>query len=87
MIGGQVIARTLMEKYDMPKEALSCYDFSDIGDLYHYRKTYKILLNLVPWTEQERRMLIEETKTAYAVNATLFEELYVMLTDMHKKVN
>ena len=86
MIGGQVIARTLMEKYAMPKEALSCYDFSDIGDLYHYRKTYKILLDLVPWSDEERRAFIEETKVAYEINAVLFTELYGLLSAMHEEV-
>lgn len=84
MIGGQVIARTLKEKYDMPDEALTCYDFSDIGDLYHYRKTYKTLLDLVPWTEEERRAFIEETKVAYEINAVLFQELFNLLDPMHK---
>jgi heme oxygenase len=84
MIGGQVIARTLMEKYDMPKEALSCYDFSDVGDLYHYRKTYKTLLDLVPWSDEERRAFIEETKVAYEINAVLFSELYELLSAMHE---
>ncbi len=85
MIGGQVIARTLMEKYNMPKESLTCYDFTGIGDLYHYRKTYKILIDLVPWSDEERLGFIEEVKTAYEVNAALFHELYAMLDDMHSR--
>jgi len=85
MIGGQVISRCLSEKYDMSPESLTCYDFTTIGDVFHYRKTYKNLLNNVSWTEEERRAFIEEVKVAYTVNANLFEELYVLLSEMHKE--
>jgi heme oxygenase (biliverdin-producing, ferredoxin) len=85
MIGGQVIARSLMEHYEMPAEALTCYDFKDIGDIYHYRKTYKILLDLVPWSKEEREAFVEEAKVAYEINAILFGELYELLSEMHQK--
>jgi heme oxygenase len=86
MIGGQVISRTLKEKYGMEDNSLTCYDFSDIGDLFHYRKTYKAVLNLIPWSDEERRSFIEEVKVAYEVNANLFKELEELLDPMHEKV-
>lgn len=86
MIGGQVIARSMREKYGMSDYSLTCYDFSELGDLYHYRKTYKTLLELIPWSTEEREEFVDEVKTAYEVNALLFEELYDMLDAMHKKV-
>ncbi len=85
MIGGQVIARSLIKNYDMSPDSLTCYDFKEIGDIHHYRQTYKNLLELVPWTDEERRDFIEEVKTAYEVNANLFEELYGFLTHINVK--
>jgi heme oxygenase len=80
MNGGQVIARAMENVCGIDKEALSCYDFSEIGDGYHYRKQYKTLLELSPWTEEEREAFIDEAKIAYARNADFFEELYEYLT-------
>jgi len=76
MNGGQVIARAMENVCGIDREALSCYDFSEIGDGYHYRKQYKTLLELSPWTEEEREAFIDEAKIAYARNADFFEELY-----------
>lgn len=86
MIGGQVIARSMKEKYGMSEDSLTCYDFSEIGDLHHYRKNYKILIELLPWSDQEREDFVDEIKTAYQINAVLFQELYDMLSVMHEKV-
>lgn len=80
MIGGQVIARCMMKEYGMTPDSLTCYDFSECGDIHQYRKTYKTLLELVPWTEEERREFIEEVKVAYKVNAAMFEELYLVIS-------
>jgi heme oxygenase len=80
MIGGQVIARCMMKEYGMTPDSLTCYDFSECGDIHQYRKTYKTLLELVPWTEEERREFIEEVKVAYRVNAAMFEELYLVIS-------
>ena len=76
MNGGQVIAMRMNKVYGIDKSAMSCYDFSQLGDLYHYRKQYKTLLELVPWTEEQRESFIDEAKTAYKINEQLFNELY-----------
>lgn len=80
MNGGQVIAKQMHKLYGIDPDSLSCYDFSAVGDLYHYRKQYKTLLELSPWTEEERDSFIAEAKIAYARNADFFEELYEYLT-------
>jgi len=54
---------------------LSFYDFSDLGDVVHYRRRYKSLLDLVPWSEAERGDFIDEAQLAFALNAALFDEL------------
>lgn len=76
MIGGQVISRQLQKMYGMAPEGISFYDFSDIGDIYHYRKTYKSLYDLIPWDNDERDEFIAEAKRAYAANSAFFEALY-----------
>lgn len=81
MNGGQVIARAMENICGIDKDALSCYDFSEIGDAYHYRKQYKTLLELSPWTEEEREAFIDEAKIAYARNADMFDELYTYLKE------
>lgn len=81
MNGGQVIARAMENICGIDKNALSCYDFSEVGDTYHYRKQYKTLLELSPWTEEEREAFIDEAKIAYERNADLFDELYNYLTN------
>lgn len=81
MNGGQVIARAMENICGIDKSALSCYDFSEVGDTYHYRKQYKTLLELSPWSEEEREAFIDEAKIAYARNADLFDELYNYLTN------
>lgn len=86
MNGGQVIARAMENVCGIDKNALSCYDFSEIGDAYHYRKQYKTLLELSPWTEEEREAFIDEAKIAYARNADMFDELYKYLIDRNSNV-
>lgn len=76
MIGGQVVSRQMQKMYGMPAEGISFYDFSDIGDIYHYRKTYKSLYDLIPWDNNERDEFVEEAKRAYSANAKFFEALY-----------
>ena len=76
MNGGQVISRAMQTVCGIDKLALTCYDFSELGDVYHYRKQYKTLLELSPWTEEEKEMFIDEAKIAYSVNSNMFEELY-----------
>lgn len=75
LAGGQAIARCMRSHYELPAELLTFYDFSDLGDVVHYRRRYKSLLDLVPWSEAEREDFIDEAQTAFALNAALFDEL------------
>lgn len=76
MNGGQVIAMQMSRVYGIDKSQMTCYDFTEVGDLYHYRKQYKTLLELVPWTKEQRESFIDEAKVAYKINEQLFNELY-----------
>jgi heme oxygenase len=75
MAGGQAIAARLRSHYGLEPDALTFYDFSDLGDLVHYRRRYKDLLDLVPWSEAERADFIDESKRVFALNFALFTAL------------
>lgn len=77
LAGGQVIARCISQHYDIPESLLTFYDFTDLGDVVHYRRRYKSLLDLVPWTAGERQEFIDEVSTVFDLNASLFDELSV----------
>lgn len=75
LAGGQVIARCMAQHYDIPDTLLTFYDFSDLGDVVHYRRRYKSLLDLVPWSTDEKQQFIDEVSTAFDLNSALFDEL------------
>lgn len=77
LAGGQVIARCMAQYYDIPDALLTFYDFSDLGDVVHYRRRYKSLLDLVPWSTDEKQQFIDEVSTAFELNSALFDELSV----------
>ncbi|MDO8309588.1 MAG: biliverdin-producing heme oxygenase [Actinomycetota bacterium] len=75
MAGGQVIASMLRRHYGVGPEALTFYDFSDLGDTVHYRRRYKTLLDLVPWSPSEQAEFIAECQVAFMCNAEVFGQL------------
>lgn len=77
LAGGQVIASLVCRHYAVEPMNLTSYDFSDIGDLVHYRRQYRALLDLLPWSPVEQAEFITECSLAYEVNARLFAELAV----------
>lgn len=77
LAGGQVIRRLVERHYDVAPQSLTYYDFSDLGDLVHYRRQYRALLELVPWSPTEQAEFIAECALAYDLNARLFAALAV----------
>jgi heme oxygenase (biliverdin-producing, ferredoxin) len=75
LAGGQAIAARLRQHYDLDPEVLTFYDFSDLGDLVHYRRRYRDLLDLVPWSAAERADFVAESQRVFALNAALFHAL------------
>jgi hypothetical protein len=43
--------------------------------VHHYRRQYKAILDLVPWSDVERAEFVAECIVAYRANAILFDEL------------
>ena len=75
LAGGQAIARLVQRHYEVPSTVLSYYDFSDLGDLTHYRKQYKALLDLVPWSPTEQAEFITECQVSFEASSRLFSDL------------
>jgi heme oxygenase len=75
LAGGQVISRLVQRHYGVSAEYLTYFDFSDLGDTQHYRRTYRALLDLVPWTPTEQAEFIAECGVAFEANSRLFAEL------------
>lgn len=75
LAGGQAISRLVQRHYGVCADHLTYYDFSDLGDTPHYRRTYRALLDLVPWTPTEQAEFIAECEVAYEMNRLLFAEL------------
>lgn len=83
MAGGQAISRLMQRHYNIETSFLSFYDFSELGDLHHYRKQYRQLLDLLPWSPTEQAEFIAESETAYRLNIALFDELGEMCGSAH----
>jgi heme oxygenase (biliverdin-producing, ferredoxin) len=75
LAGGQAISRLVQRHYGVSADHLTYYDFSGLGDTHHYRRTYRALLDLVPWTPTEQAEFIAECEVAFESNSRLFAEL------------
>ncbi len=75
LAGGQAISRLVQRHYGIDSEQLTYYDFSAMGNTHHYRKQYRALLDLLPWSPVEQAVFIAECEIAYDINAALFVEL------------
>ena len=72
--GGQIIARMLTQHYGFGEDELSMYRFGDIkGPVF--KQTYRAKLDHAPWSEDERRRLIDESTLAYEFNTCIFDDL------------
>ncbi len=77
LAGGQAIARLVERHYGVSADHLSYYDFSQLGDLVHYRKRYRDLLDLLPWSPTEQAEFITECEVAFEASSRVFAELAV----------
>lgn len=77
LAGGQVIASLVRRHYGVAPESLTYYGFTDLGNLVHYRRQYRALLDLLPWSPVEQAEFITECSLAYEANARLFAALAV----------
>ncbi len=79
LAGGQAIAALVRREYGIDATALTYLDFSALGDTHHYRKQYRVLLDLLPWSASERAEFIGTAASAYDLSADMFDALAVEL--------
>lgn len=73
--GGQAISKLVARHYAIEAGALTFYDFAQIGDTVFYKKRYRDLLNLVPFTEQDKIEFLDEVSILYKLTTKIFLEL------------
>lgn len=73
--GGQVIATMMRRHYDVPAEALTFYEFPEIGKLKPYKDEYRKLLNALEFDDAERDRALSEAEEAFALNSQVFQDL------------
>lgn len=73
--GGQIIARILNRSYGIGEQALSFYDFADIGKIKPYRDGYRSRLDGLELTEGQVAHLVAEANRAFALNGGVFRDL------------
>ncbi len=79
--GGQVIRARLGRQHGVTGVGARFYDFAAIGGAKEFRDHYRSLLDNAPWSERERRDLVDEARVAYELNTAVFVELERGLAD------
>lgn len=75
--GGQVIRGIAEKTWDLPHkgDGVRFYVFEDIANPAAFKREYRELLDAMPLDELERMRVVEECKSAFALNSGLFGEL------------
>ncbi|AKE40981.1 heme oxygenase [Corynebacterium kutscheri] len=75
--GGQAIGRMMQRHYGVDPEAVSFYDFAEIGKLKPYKDLYREKLDGLAeeFSEEEIEILLAEAARAFGFNHRVFAEL------------
>jgi heme oxygenase len=73
--GGQAIRRLLERTYGLTGPGSLFYHFDEIGPAPTFRDEYRRRLDEVPWNEDERSRIVQETLTAFECNIAVFSQL------------
>lgn len=73
--GGQAISKLVSRHYAIAPEALTFYDFTNIGDTVFYKKRYRDLLNLAPLNTEEKDDFLDEVTHLYRLSTEIFIDL------------
>lgn len=73
--GGQAISKLVSRHYAIAPEALTFYDFTNIGDPVFYKKRYRDLLNLAPLSTEEKDEFLDEVTHLYRLSTEIFIDL------------
>ncbi|WP_432042655.1 heme oxygenase (biliverdin-producing) [Streptomyces cadmiisoli] len=80
LAGGQVV-RSVAEKtwsLDRKGDGVRLYVFEGIGNPAAFRREYRALLDALPVDDLEKQRVVEECRTAFALNGLLFAELHAL---------
>ncbi|MEU8239488.1 biliverdin-producing heme oxygenase [Actinoplanes missouriensis] len=73
--GGQLIARTLAEKYGLPAAATHFYRFDQIPDAKAYKTAYRQRLDALDLPEEQLEVVLAEAQLAFGFNGAIFTQL------------
>ena len=73
--GGQAIGTLMGRHYGIGDDALTMWDFSDLGKTKPYKDAYRARLDEVAATGGDEQAVTAETLDAFALNGTLLAEL------------
>lgn len=73
--GGQAIGALMGRHYFVPAEALTMWDFAEVGKTKPYKDAYRSRLDEIGAAGGDEHLVIEETMTAFRLNGRLLAEL------------
>ena len=73
--GGQVLKRMAARQLGLSGDGLRFYEFPEIGDLVTFKADFRRRLDELPLVDGEREALLDEARSAFHLNATIFAEL------------
>ncbi|MEV6306014.1 biliverdin-producing heme oxygenase [Actinoplanes sp. NPDC051861] len=73
--GGQLIGRTLAEKYGLDRSATAFYRFEGIPDARAYKTAYRQKLDALQLPEAQLAVAVAEAQLAFTCNSAIFQEL------------
>lgn len=73
--GGQAIGALMGRHYSVPADALTMWDFTEVGKTKPYKDAYRGRLDEIGANRGDERLVIDETTTAFILNGRLLAEL------------
>jgi heme oxygenase len=73
--GGQVIRTLMQRQFGFETNGVGFYLFDQIANPKAFKETYRVQLDSVDWSIEERERVIDEVLTAYRFNTELFVDL------------
>jgi heme oxygenase len=73
--GGQVLKKVVRQHLGLDGEGASFYEFREIADVAAFKEGYRRRLDELPLNDGERETLLEEARTAFRLNASIFHDL------------
>ncbi|MFJ4169610.1 heme oxygenase (biliverdin-producing) [Paenarthrobacter sp. NPDC089714] len=81
--GGQIISTLVQRHYGMSPDGLSFYSFDGLGKLKTYKDAYRLRLDGLQLTPEERSDVLAHAFTAFETNRRVFADLMESKDDVH----